>query len=143
MKKYILALLVSVSLAFTGCTSTPGQADLIAGVASDAAALVLQKNPKAVPTLRAVSAGIDAVLTQNSLTPERVKTFVDLIGKDANLDPDTRFLIGRLVLRTHGALVAKFGTPDLNILDPEVRAALTRVKVALDDTLALYDVLKQ
>lgn len=142
MKKYILALLLPIVLAFSGCATAPGQLDFITAVASDGAALVLRKNPKAVPTMRTVSAGIGAVLTQNSLTQERVDAFVNLLTKDANLDEDTKFLIGRLVVRTHGALVAKFGTPDLNIQDPEVRAALTRVKVALDDTLALYDVLK-
>jgi hypothetical protein len=143
MKKYILTLLAAVALALSGCATGPGQADLIAGIASDGAALVLQKNPQAVPVLRTVSSGIGAVLTQKSLTPEQVKTFVDLISKDANLTSDERFLVGRLVLRVHGALVAKFGTADLNIEDPRVREALTRVKVALDDTLALYDVLKQ
>lgn len=142
---YILTL--CAALLFSGCASTgskinPVTLELAVGVASDAAALVLQKNPKAAPVLRSLSAGLDAVLTKKTLTPEEVKAFVAQITKDANLTPAEQLLIGRAVQRTHGILIGYFGTPDLNIEDPQVRAALERIRTAINDTLALYDVLK-
>lgn len=137
------------SVLFTGCSTTAGTntnaatVELAIGVASDAAALVLQKNPKAVPALRAVSVGIGTVLTQSTLTPEQVKAFVDRVGHDADLSPAERLVIGRAVQRVHGILVVYFATPELNIADPRVRSALEKVKHSIDDTLALYDVLRQ
>lgn len=151
-KSVILFILASVlaglaALFGAGCASTGGAAanpatiELAIGVASDAAALVLQKNPKAVPALRATSAGIGAVLTQGTLTPAQVKAFVDKLGQDADLSPAERLVIGRAVQRVHGILVVYFATPDLNIADPRVRSALEKVKQSIDDTLALYEVL--
>lgn len=137
------------SLCTSGCVTTGGTnanaatVELAIGVASDAAALVLQKNQKAVPALRAVSAGIETVLTQGTLTPEQVKAFVDKIGQDADLSPAERLVIGRAVQRVHGILTVCFATPDLNIADPRVRSALEKVKRSIDDTLALNDVLRQ
>lgn len=142
----ILAI-TAILIAGTGCTTASKPAanaatiELAIGVASDAAALVLQKNPKATPVLRSVSSGITAVLTESSLTPARVKAFVDVLGKDANLTPAERIVIGRAVQRVHGILIAYFGTPDLNIADPRVRSALEKVKQSIDDTLALAEVL--
>ena len=143
-----LCLVVSALLFASGCASTGGtpaanqaSLELAIGVASDAAALVLQKNPKAVPALRATSAGIGAVLTQGTLTPAQVKAFVDKLGQDADLSPAERLVIGRAVQRVHGILVIYFATPDLNIADPRVRSALEKVKQSIDDTLALYEVL--
>lgn len=147
---FVVGTLVAglVSLCSSGCATALGTntnaagLDLAIGVASDAAALVLQKNQKAVPALRAVSAGIGTVLTQGTLTPEQVKAFVDKIGQDADLTPAERLVIGRAVQRVHGILVAYFATPDLNIGDPRVRSALEKVKQSIDDTLALYEVLQ-
>lgn len=143
--QYILT--ICAVLFFTGCASTgskinPATLELAVGVASDASALVLQKNPKAAPVLRSLSAGLDAVLTKKTLTPEEVKAFVILITQDANLTPAEQLLIGRAVQRTHGILITYFGTPELNIENPQVRAALERIRTAINDTLALYDVLK-
>lgn len=138
-----LALLVLPACQTTGSgPSSAVQLELAVGVASDAAALVLQKNPKAVPVLRSISAGIDSVLTTESLSPEKVKAFVDKIGKDSNLSPAERLIIGRAIQRVHGVLVVYFNTPDLSISDPRVRAALTKIKQSIDDTLALHAVLE-
>jgi hypothetical protein len=145
---FILPIVFALSLpgcASTGAKSSPANQaslELAIGVASDAAALVLQKNPKAVPALRATSAGIGVVLTQATLTPEQVKAFVDKLGQDADLSPAERLVIGRAVQRVHGILVVYFATPNLNIADPRVRSALEKVKQSIDDTLALYEVLK-
>lgn len=137
-----LAALCSSGCATTGGTNAnAATVELAIGVASDAAALVLQKNPKAIPALRATSAGIGAVLTQGTLTPAQVKAFVDKLGRDAHLSPAERLVIGRAVQRVHGILIVYFATPDLNIGDPRVRSALEKVKQSIDDTLALYEVL--
>lgn len=143
----MLALIVACILAgiaslFSGCASTPGSVDVAVGLASDGAALVLQKNPKAVPALRLVSSGIDTVLSRGSLTPEQLKAFVEVIDKQAKLSPEDRFLIGRLIQRVHEALVVKYGAADIEATSPEVRATLIKIKKAIDDTLALHAVLQ-
>lgn len=148
MKNILSFIVIVCLLAFTGCATNGGRInsvtlELAVGVASDAAALVLQKNSKAVPAVRTISESIGAVLTTQSLSPQRVKQFVDLVGKDANLNPAERLILGRAVQRVHGILVAHFGTVDLNIQDPKVREALEKIKKGVDDTLALYDVLKE
>lgn len=140
---------LALALLLSGCVSTgttpktaplvtASDVDDIVDLASAGVVLVLQKNPKAVPVLRTASAGIDTVLTENSLTPERVNAFVRLVSKDVNLSPEERFLVQQLVLTVHKRLVRQFGAPDLNIANPAVRAQLERVKKAIDDTLASY-----
>lgn len=149
MKKLLALTLAALALLFSAGCQTAGTSqnsavtlELAVGVASDAAALVLQKNPKAVPVLRSISAGIDSVLTTESLSPEKVKAFVDQIGKDSSLSPAERLIIGRAIQRVHGVLTVYFNTPDLNIVDPRVRSALTKIKQSIDDTLALHAVLQ-
>jgi hypothetical protein len=140
--KNIIPFLLSLLLLAPGCSTpgglSPATIEIAAAITADAAALVLQKNPKAVPALRSVSAGLALVLTTESLTQAQVTAFVSTLSKDAALSPAEQLLLGRAVQRVHSILTAHFATPDLNIADPRVRAALERIKLGIDDTLALY-----
>jgi hypothetical protein len=145
--RLISILSVFVALAFSGCATSglnakldPVTTELVIGAATDGAGLILRRNAKAVPPLRALSAGIGAVLTEDSLTDERVQAFVSKITKDSGLDVEEQFFLERLVVRVHRLLTAKFGTPDLNIKNPAVKADLERLKLAIDEMLAAYDV---
>lgn len=135
---------------FSGCATTglnakldPVTTELVIGIATDGAGLILQRNSNAVPTLRALSVGIGAVVTQSSLTDKQVEVFVSKITKDSALTDDEQFALNRLVIRVHRLLVAKFRTPDLNIGNPAVKADLERLKLALDEMLAAYDARKK
>lgn len=147
-RAHVLLTLVafSIGLFLSGCatTSQTVTSQVSVGIAVDlasfAAVEVLEKNPKAVPALRSISAGIDTVITQGSVSPAQVAAFVQKIDKDGSLSPIERLIIGRAIQRVHQALVQSTGVPDLNITNPKVRDALERVKKGIDDTLALYDV---
>lgn len=145
----IFAILLAL-ITLPGCATGGGGSNsarneatlnLAIGVASDAAVLVLQKNPKAIPVLKSVSLGIDTVLTGQSLTPQQVKSFVDALDKGANLTPPERVVIGRAIQRVHELLTGYFGTSTLDVTNPQVRAALVKIQRAIDDTLALNAVL--
>lgn len=138
MKNYALLLLSAVALLFTGCASNPNQqaaVDLAIGVASDAATIVVRRNPEARAVLSTLSLAIDGALTAGALTQGDVEAFVARIDKNNHLTADDRFLIGSAIRRVHQALVVYGGAPDLNIGDPKIKAALVRVQTALTEIL--------
>lgn len=148
--RLVSILTVFIAVAFSGCATTginakldPVTTELLIGVATDGAGFILQKNANAVPPLRALSAGIGAVVTQGSLTDKQVEAFISKITKDSDLTAEEQFFLNRLVIRVHRLLVAKFGTPDLNITNPAVKADLERLKLAIDEMLAAYDARKK
>lgn len=130
-----------LAMVFTGCVSTPNT-ELLTGILSDAAAIVLTKNQKAVPIVRALSAGLELALTKEAITPAQVKAFIEQLDKGGSLTPGERLLLGRGIQRTQQRLTAVLGTPDINVKDPRVRDILVEIKRNLDDTLALHDALK-
>jgi hypothetical protein len=145
MKKgSFIALLFSAVLAMafsSGCASTPNT-DLLTGILSDAAAIVLTKNQKAVPIVRSLSAGLELALTKEAITPAQIKAFIEQLDQNGNLTTGERLLLGRGIQRTQKRLTAVLGTPDINVKDPRVRGILEEIKRNLDETLALHDALK-
>jgi len=141
-RTFLIPLFAAVlAMAFSACATTP-QTQILTGIISDAAAIVLTKNENAVPVVRSLSLGIDAALTTGTLPPEKVKTFLDLLDKDASLTPGERLIFARAIQRTHQGLVAYVGTPDINVNNARVRSILEEIKRNLDETLALHDALK-
>lgn len=139
MKTFAILILSVCSILFAGCASTPNQqaaVDLAIGVGTDAASIVIRRNPAAVVTLRAISLGIDSVLSTGVLSQAQVDAFVAGLDRNNHLTADDRFIIGRAVRRIHQALVVYGGCPDLNIGDPKIRAALERVKAAINEVTA-------
>jgi hypothetical protein len=149
--KHIIALTIAAValLILPACQTAGGNArtsavglEVALSTASEVSAFVLQKNPKALPVVVSISEGIGAVLAEESLTSERVGLFVAKVTKNAKLTKEERLYITLSVQKIHGILTAYFGTPDLNISDPKVRAALENVKRRVDAALALHAVLE-
>jgi hypothetical protein len=142
MKKLKLFVVLIASLSLGACASTPAaqhaQVDLLVGLASDAAAIALIRNPGAVPVLQAISVGIQNVLTGGSLREADVNALVDRIEHSrGTLSDAERVMLRRAVITTHSLLILQTGLADLPTTDPRVKDVLTRLKTAIDDALAV------
>lgn len=145
MKRIVNLIIVTVCavLFVPGCANlSPADSELLTGIVSDAAGIVLSKNQKAVPVLKSLSLGIEAALTSGTLPPEKVKAFIETLDKDSRLTPGERLLLARAIQRTQRRLAAVIGSPDVDVTNPKVRSILTEIKRNLDEILELSEAFK-
>lgn len=142
-----LRLLIATSvLAFglTACVSTPHPvfsaeqgAATVRIATSTGATLALNKNPSYVPVAVALSAGIDAAISQNAtLTPEIIATYVKLVCRKNNLPPADTAVFINLANAVYQTYVSTYKTTVVSATDPTVLLYVNAFKGGLNDAVA-------
>lgn len=149
-KSFIISVLaLTVALVFTGCQSLnnlpagkqTAAIELAVGVTGDIASIIVAKNPDIGETLAVISAGLETVLADGTLPPDRVADFIRRIEARHNLTLEEKVLLARGITRVH-QLFLVFTGGDIDTTNPRAREFLTRVRDAINQSLALADALR-
>ena len=156
MKHTLICILTMFALlSLSACTSVPAGSmppgtitELAVGTVTDAAILVVEKNPKAKPVLQAISTRLDEILQGRDVTQAGVDLFIQQLDIGANLTPEQRKVMSRAVSRTFTLLTVLTGSSVLNLAEPspgmpsdqadkvrQARAIVQQIKASVDAVL--------
>lgn len=146
---------IALSLLMPACTTvSPGNlppgtiTQLAVGTVTDAAILVVEKNPAAKPILKEISLRLDEILQGKDVTQAGVEAFIAHVDIGGNLTPDQRQVLGRAIGRVFTLLTTLTGTTTLTLAEPgpdmpadqaakvrQVRDIVQQIKASIDATL--------